>query len=147
MSRSLNKNSNQCLSAYGNNGGFSLVAVIFIIVVLASAVVFLQRISNVSVATNNLAMQGARAWQAAEAGAEWGVYRVTTGGCPAASTTFSLTEQSLTGFDVTVDCTSTTYTESGATVTMYFIDVFARSGTLGTTPDYVSRRISLVVEG
>ena len=130
--------------------GFSLVAVIFIITVLALAVVFIQRISNVAVATNSLAMQGARAWQAAEAGAEWGIYKVTTtGSCPAASTNFSLSEQSLSGFDITVDCVSSgaSYSEEGATVTLFFIDVFARSGTLGTTSEYASRRISLTVEG
>ncbi|PCJ49039.1 MAG: pilus assembly protein MshP [Gammaproteobacteria bacterium] len=127
--------------------GFSLVAVIFLVTVLATGVVFIQRISNVSVATNNLAMQGARAWQAAQAGAEWGVYQVTTGGCPAASTSFNLTEQSLTGFEVTVTCNSTIYTEQGLSVTMYFLEVFASSGVLGSTPDYVSRKISLVVEG
>jgi len=136
-----------CLSKYQSTKGFSLVAVIFIIVVLAVAVVFIQRISSVSVATNNLAMQGARAWQAADAGAEWGIYQVTNGGCPAASSTFALSEQSLNGFTVTVDCISNTYTESGVTITMYYLNVFARSGTLGTTPDYASRRISLTIEG
>jgi len=129
--------------------GFSLVAVIFVITILAVAVVFIQRISNVAVATNNMAMQGARAWQAAEAGAEWGIYQVLNGGCPAASTSFSLTEQSLSGFDVTVACTSSgaSYTEQGVTVTLYFLEVFAKSGTLGTTPDYASRKITLTVEG
>lgn len=127
--------------------GFSLVAVIFIITILAVAVVFIQRISNVSVATNNLAMQGARAWQAVEAGTEWGIYRVTTGGCPAPSSTFSLTEQSLNGFEVTVNCSSIVYIEQGVNVTLYFMEIFAKSGTLGTTPDYVSRRITLTVEG
>jgi len=127
--------------------GFSLVAVIFIITVLAVAVVFLQRITNVSVATNNLAMQGSRAWQAVEAGSEWGIYQVTQGGCPAASTIFSLTEQSLKGFDVTVGCTSSIHAEEGANITLYFLEVFAESGTLGTSPDYVSRKVSLIVEG
>ncbi len=128
-----------------NSQGFTLVAVIFIITVLAVAVVFLQRISNVSVATNVLAMQGARAMQAAQAGAEWGIYQATQGSC-VASTTFSLTEQSLDGFDVTVDCTSQTYTEQSISVTMYYLEVSAEYGTLGTTPEYASRKISLIVE-
>ena len=129
--------------------GFSLVAVIFIITVLALAVVFIQRISNVAVASNNLSMQGARAWQAAQAGAEWGIYQATTVGCPAASTTFTLTEQSLSGFGVTVECTSSgaDYTEQGEVITLYFIDVLAESGTFGATAEYVSRKITLTVEG
>lgn len=127
--------------------GFSLVAVIFLITILAVAVVFIQRISNVAVATNNLAMQGARAWQAAEAGAEWGIYHVTTGGCPAASSSFTLNEESLAGFEVTVLCSTNSYTEEGVTVNMYFLEVFARFGVLGITPDYASRRITLTIEG
>ena len=138
---------NRLITQQKQSQGFSLVAVIFIITILAGAVVFIQRISNVSVATNNLAMQGARAWQAAEAGSEWGIYQVTNGGCPAATSTFSLTEQSLIGFDVTVNCSSNSYTEESGTVTMYFLEIFAKSGTLGITPEYVSRKISLIVEG
>ncbi len=129
-----------------NSQGFTLVAVIFIITVLAVAVVFLQRISNVSVATNVLAMQGARAMQAAQAGAEWGIYQATQGSC-VASTTFSLTEQSLNDFEVTVGCTSQTYTEQSVSVIIYFLEVSAEYGTLGTTPEYASRKISLTVEG
>jgi len=126
--------------------GFSLVAVIFLITVLATAVVFIQRISSVSVATTTLAMQGARAWQAAQAGAEWGIYKVINGGCPTSPSTFILSEQSLSGFNVSVSCTSQSYTEVGLTVTMYYLDVLAESGTFGTSPDYVSRKITLTVE-
>lgn len=126
--------------------GISLVAVIFIITVLALAVVFMQRLSNVGVATNTLGIQGARAWQAAQAGAEWGVYRVINGGCPAASSNFNLTETALNGFSVQVDCSSDTFTEQGATVTLYRLDVIATYGTVGVTPDFASRRISLTVE-
>jgi MSHA biogenesis protein MshP len=126
--------------------GFSLVAVIFLVTVLALGVVFIQRISNVSVATTTLAMQGARAWQAAQAGAEWGIYNVINGGCPAASSSFSLSEQSLSGFNITVNCTTRDYTEVGTTVTMYYLDVLAESGSLGTSPNYVSRKITLTVE-
>jgi MSHA biogenesis protein MshP len=128
------------------NKGFSLVAVIFLVTVLATAVVFIQRISNVAVATNSLAMQGSRAWQAVEDGVEWGIYSVTTAGCPASSTTFSLSEESLAGFEVTVACSSTVYPEQGLSVTMYYLDVFAKSGTLGSSPDYASRKVSLIVE-
>jgi len=58
-----------------------------------------------------------------------------------------LTEQSLSGFDVTVDCTSQTFTEQSDTVTMYYLEVFSEYGTLGTTPEYASRKITLTVEG
>jgi len=131
---------------FNKQQGISLVAVIFLITVLALAVVFLQRISSVSVATNNLNIQGARAWQAAEAGAEWGIYQVLNGGCPAATNNFNLSEGALTGFRVQVTCNSTTFNEQGGTVTLYFLNIFAQYGTFGTSPDYTSRRLSLTVE-
>ena len=137
------------LTPKSNQHGFSLVAVIFLVTVLATGVVFIQRISNVSVATTTLAMQGARAWQAAQAGAEWGIYKVTNGGCPAASSTFSLSEQSLSGFNITVSCSDSSadnYQEAGVTVTLFYLEVLAESGVLGTSPDYVSRKITLTVE-
>ena len=133
-------------AAKSRQQGFSLVAVIFLVTVLALGVVFIQRISNVSVATTTLAMQGARAWQAAQAGAEWGIYNATNGSCAVAPSTFALAEQSLSGFNITVSCTTRDYTEAGATVTMYYLDVLAEYGTLGTSPDYVSRKITLTVE-
>ena len=126
--------------------GISLVAVIFLLTVLAVAVIFIQRLLSVSVATNNLSLQGARAWQAAQAGAEWGAFQVLNGGCPAASSNLTLSEQALSGFSVQVTCSSNSYSEDGATVTLYTIDVISEFGTLGTTPEYASRRISLTVE-
>ena len=126
--------------------GVSLVAVIFLITVLALSIVFMQRLANVSIATNNLGIQGARAWQAAQAGAEWGVYQVLNGGCPGASTTFNLTEQALNGFSVTVACSASAYTEEAAAITLYQLDVIASYGSVGVTPDFASRRISLTVE-
>ena len=125
---------------------FSLVAVVFLITVLAVAIVFIQRLLSVSVATNNLALQGTRAWMAAQAGAEWGVFQVVNSGCPAPSSNFNLTEGALTGFSVQVDCSSASYTEEGSTVTLYNLDIFAEFGSLGTTAEYASRRISLTVE-
>ena len=134
------------MSNHKKQKGISLVAVVFLLTVLAVAVIFIQRLLSVSVATNNLALQGARAWQAAQAGSEWGIYQVLNSGCPAASTNLTLTESSLSGFVVTVDCSSTAFTEEGQSVTLYNLDVVAEFGTLGTNPEYASRRISLTVE-
>ena len=134
------------MTSRNKQAGVSLVAVIFILTVLALSVVFMQRLSNVSVATNNFGIQGARAWQAAQAGAEWGVFQVLNSGCPGASTTFNLSEGALTGFSVTVNCQADSYTEEGNTVTLYRLDVISAFGTVGVTPDFASRRIQLTVE-
>ena len=126
--------------------GVSLVAAIFVITVLAVAVVFIQRLLSVSVATNNLALQGARAWQAAQAGAEWGIYRAIVDGSCVSSSTLNLTEGALNGFAVTVGCSSQSYTEEGSTVTIYNLSVVSEFGTLGATPEYASMRMNLILE-
>jgi len=119
--------------------GFALVAAIFLIVVLASLGVFIVRISAVQHQTVNIALLGARAFEAAVAGMEWGAFQaLDSGACT--STTLNLTEGGLAGFDVDVTCSSSAHTESGNVYNLYLIDVEARNGVYGT-PDYVSRRV------
>ena len=119
--------------------GFALVAAIFLIVVLASLGVFIVRISAVQHQTVNIALLGARAFEAAVAGMEWGAFQaLDSASCT--STTLNLTEGGLAGFDVDVTCSSSAHTESGNVYNLYLIDVEARNGVYGT-PDYVSRRV------
>ena len=123
----------------GGQRGFALIAAIFLIVVLASLGVFMVRVSGVQNQTVNIALLGARAFEAAVAGMEWGAFQaLDSGACT--STTLNLTEGGLTGFDVDVTCSSSAHTESGNTYTLFLIDVEARNGVYGT-PDYVSRRM------
>jgi len=123
----------------GGQRGFALVAAIFLIVVLASLGVVIVRISGVQQHTVNIALLGARAFEAAVAGMEWGAFQaLDSGACT--STTLNLTEGGLTGFDVDVTCSSSAHTESGNVYNLYLIDAEARYGVYGT-PDYVSRRM------
>ncbi len=119
--------------------GFSLVAAIFLMVVLTSMGVFIVRVSGMQHQTVNVALLGTRAFQAARAGAEWGAFHaLDSGACTA--TTLTLTEGGLNGFDVDVTCSSSSHTERGNAYDVYVIDVEARAGVYGT-PDYVSRRM------
>jgi len=123
----------------GGQRGFALVAAIFLIVVLASLGVFIVRVSGVQQQTVNVALLGARAFEAAVAGMEWGAFQaLDSGACT--TTTLNLTEGGLAGFDVDVTCSSSAHTESGNVYNLYLIDVEARNGVYGT-PDYVSRRM------
>jgi MSHA biogenesis protein MshP len=123
----------------GGQRGFALVAAIFLIVVLASLGVFIVRVSAVQQQTVNIALLGARAFEAAVAGMEWGAFQaLDSGACT--STTLNLTEGGLAGFDVDVTCSSSAHTESGNVYNLYLIDAEARNGVYGT-PDYVSRRM------
>lgn len=56
--------------------GFVLPSAIFLLVILASLAAFLVHISTTQNMTSAQDIQGARAYQAARAGIEWGLYRV-----------------------------------------------------------------------
>lgn len=119
--------------------GFSLVAALFLIVVLAGLAAAAVRavVSHQHMA--NLALIGARGLEAARTGIEWGGYRALVGGV-CAGATLNLTEGALAGFTVQVACSATAHTEAGAPVNIYTITAFAQAGTYGQ-PDYVSRRV------
>ena len=88
--------------------GFSIVTAIFLLVVLSALGVALLSISTMQHAESALDVQGARAYQAARAGMEWGVYqqRINHAPCVGASNSFALPANSaLSGFSVTVRCT------------------------------------------
>ena len=123
----------------GGQRGFALVAAIFLLVVLASLGVYIVRISGVQQQTVNVALLGARAFEAAVSGMEWGAFQALDSGT-CTTTTLNLTEGGLAGFDVDVTCSSSAHTEAGNVYNLYLIDVEARNGVYGT-PDYVSRRM------
>ncbi len=131
--------------------GFTLVAAIFIIVVLATLVGYMVSLSGTQRATSLLALQGARAYEGARSGIEWGIQQAfTTPGtmCSAAPgstpTTFALNGPGLTGFSVTVSCDFTTHTEKSTSVSVYHLVALASYGAYGS-PDYVSRQLEATV--
>jgi MSHA biogenesis protein MshP len=89
--------------------GFSLVSAIFLLVVLSglgAAIVYVSSVQHVSSA---LDVQGARAYQAARAGVEWGLYqelRLSGGTCAdTPGTSFTMPAgTTLSAFTVTVIC-------------------------------------------
>ncbi len=116
---------------------------IFLLVVLSSLGVYIVRVSGVQQQTVNVTLLGARAFQAARAGIEWGAYRaINASSCT--TTTLNLTEGGLNGFDVDVTCSSSSHTETGNTYNVFVLDVEASAGVYGM-PDYVSRRMQASV--
>lgn len=121
--------------------GISLVAAVFLLVVLAALGVFAVRIATMQQQTVTSGARSAEALHAAKAGAAWAAYRAMgSGWC--AGATLNLTEGAAAGFDVTVQCTPSVHLEGTATVDVYVIDVLAESGVYGG-PDYVSRRLQI----
>jgi MSHA biogenesis protein MshP len=131
----------------GRQRGFSIVSAIFLLVVLSALGAFMVTFSTVQHTTSAQDIQGARAYQAARAGMEWGVYQVLqNGGACAAATSLSLSG-ALSGFNVNVQCIApagSPYTEGESTVHLYQITSTATSGTLGSV-GYVERQLQATV--
>jgi MSHA biogenesis protein MshP len=93
------------LKTTSGRGGFALVTAIFLLVVLAGLGAAVVNISTMQHTSSALDLQGARAYQAARAGIEWGVYRQLIDSSCAAPTSFALPAASFGEFAVTVSCT------------------------------------------
>jgi MSHA biogenesis protein MshP len=122
-----------------SSAGFSLVAALFLIVVVAALGAFAVRIGANQQQTTNLSLLTTRALSAANSGIEFGAYQALyASSC--VSVTLNLAEAGLTGFTVNVTCASTPHTESGVAINVYRIDATATLGAYGM-PDYVSRHV------
>jgi MSHA biogenesis protein MshP len=88
------------------SAGVGLVTAIFLLVVLAGLGVAMVTIFTSQQQSSNLDVQGARAYQAARAGIEWGLFQQLRNGSCNDATSFRLPAGSaLAGFAVTVQCT------------------------------------------
>ncbi len=134
--------------------GFSIITAIFLIVVLAAFGAFavsMFRVQQTSAALDEL---GSRAYQAAQAGIEWGAWQVLQGpGTCAAATGNLALPGSLSGFTATVTCASTSHTEAGNPVTIYQLTATACNQPAAGAcpnpapgPDYVERQVQGAME-
>lgn len=90
--------------------GFGYIAAIVIVVVLAMLGVAAARLTSTSQTGASQDVLSQRAWQAARAGTEWGLYQaLRLGNCSAAPVTLNLRNQN--GFAVTVTCTEFAFQE------------------------------------
>lgn len=108
--------------------GFAIVSAIFILVVLAALGAFIVNISTTQHIGSALDVQGVRAYQAARAGIEWGVFQVqssngfdyanpNTRTCPAAATSsFAPAGTTLSSFTITVTCNVTADANNGPSI-------------------------------
>jgi MSHA biogenesis protein MshP len=99
--------------------GFAIVSAIFILVVLAALGAFIVTVFGNQQAGSALDVLGVRAYQAARAGIEWGLYKQlqTVPASCAATSSFTPAAPSLSGFAVTVICTASVPACGGSAVT------------------------------
>lgn len=128
--------------------GFTLVSAIFLLVVIAALGAFAVTVSTTQHQTSAMDVQGARAYQAARAGIEWGVYQALRGGAfrvtceaGAASQPLGALPGTLAGFAVVVQCTHDSAAEDDKTVHMYRLTSTATQGTPATA-NYIERQLS-----
>lgn len=142
-------------TAYKIQHGFSLVSAIFLLVVIAALGVFAVTLSTTQQQSAALDVLGARAYQASRAGIEWGAYQALPNsavpGGFAANCRVGATSQvvaplpnTLSGFNVNVQCASTAHSEASATVTVYQLTSTATQGT-AATPNYIERQMQVTI--
>jgi MSHA biogenesis protein MshP len=137
-----------------HQAGFGIIAAIVILVLLGGLGAALARLGTGQLANSSQDLSGARVWQTARAGIEWGLYQALRSDSCVASTTLSFTSEQ--GYTVTVSCTKKTFNEGEAGTplaalvkTIYSIDALAcnasscPNATMAATPDYVERRLSV----
>ena len=136
--------------------GVGLVTAIFLLVVIAGLAAAMVTVFTTQQAGSQLDQQGTRAYQAARAGIEWGLFRATQANSCAATSSFALPPSStLAGFTVTVTCTATPGPGGDVATTTRLIRAIACnqpvSGACSVNPspdprnnlDFVQRRIEV----
>ncbi|HVC50064.1 MAG TPA: hypothetical protein VND43_07895 [Burkholderiales bacterium] len=126
-----------------HQAGFGLALAVFILVILASLGAYLALVVPTQASENGQAFQTERAYQAARAGMEWGLYQVMRRNLCAASQSISMAPD-MPGFSVMVTCQETTAQESGQTVTFATLTSTASYGISGQQ-DYVEREVQATV--
>jgi MSHA biogenesis protein MshP len=119
--------------------GISVIAGIFLLLlmaVLAAVMVSLVSTSNVNMATD---IAGARAYQAARAGAEWGMFQLDPNAQNAGLPNCVNGGPAIPGYGVAVTCAAQDYTEAGRQIRIYWITSVA-------TAAGIERRIEATVE-
>lgn len=136
--------------------GFSLVSAIFLLVVIAALGTFAVTLSTTQQQSSALDVMGARAYQAARAGIEWGAYQVlpnsaVPGGfaasCRAGATSQVLAAlpNTLADFNVNVGCNATAHSDAAATVNIYQLTATATTQGASAVPGYVERQMTVTI--
>ena len=137
--------------------GFALVAALFVMVIIAVVVATMSRLSVTQNSSLDLAVQQARAYQAARAGLEWGLHQLmlesNAGVCPVGNV--SLAGSGLDDFSVSVACVklpcatptcAQTYSEGTRAFNLYRLTATAANGSPDSRVDYAWRRLEVTVE-
>jgi MSHA biogenesis protein MshP len=121
--------------------GFGLVAALFLIVVVAGVVAAMARLAITQHSTTSLALQQARAYQAARAGLEWGIPWALDGHCSASSVSRTF---ELDGYVVRVKCGPGVPSATGPSELIPITSTAEYS--VPGSPDHVYRQLEAALE-
>ena len=122
--------------------GITLVGAIFVLIIVSLLGQYLIKITGVQRQTSIMTLQNARAYQAANTGIEWGIFRVVNDANCVASTELA---PNIGNFTTTVLCNAVgTYNEDGTEVTIFQITAESEYGSYGQI-DYVSRELETII--
>lgn len=147
-------------------GGVSIIAAIFLLLLFAAIAAFMVSMTSTANVTSAQDVQGARAYQAAQAGAEWGLFQLDPNGAAAALPgCFAAATPAIPGFTVNVVCTvfpnaapapnctapspiaEFCYQEAGRQVRVYrIVATAAVAGIPAGSPAAVEREVRVTVE-
>ena len=138
------------------NRGFAMPVIVGLIAVFAAILgVALVNLSAGQQVGFGLDLQGVRAYHAARAGAEWGMYHVLRpgfGGCAGINGRTVVFGDNLTGFRATLACRASLHEEGGGNVTLFAITSTACNDgadcTVAPSPPpltYVNRQVRVTV--
>ncbi len=135
--------------------GFVLPAAIFLLVVLGGLAGWMVQLTQATHAQDALAIEGERAYRAAEAGLEAGIYAARQPTPVCATLTLNQFSDQLSRFTAFVTCTDTLVNEGGSNFHIYQITSIAcnqpDSGVCPndtpTLPEYAERQMRAIVEG
>lgn len=130
--------------------GFVIIAAIFLLVVIAAIGGFMLTIGTLGNTASGLDVEGAKAYQAARAGIEWGVYQKLRNSTCGGTTSFT-PGGTLSAYTVTVTSTATDYSEitaSTGSICGIVSTACNRSGSCPGTPgdNYVERQLQVSVD-
>jgi MSHA biogenesis protein MshP len=129
--------------------GFAAIAAIFLVVLLAALGSFMVSFSNTQQITAAQDLAGSRAYWAARGGLEMVIVaaRANPTICPnTTSTAIASPPAPIDGFTIQINCSANSYTDGGATRTIFRFESIARSpGSVGSI-GYTERSISASLE-
>ena len=136
--------------------GFAIASAIFLLVVLSLMAAFIVNVTTHQQSGHMADLRGTRAYQAARAGIEWGLYNHLRNNLCVASSSFS-PSGNLAEFTVTVECLpagAAATNENGAALTVRRIVATACNQPTGAAPgvcppaapgnNYVERQLAVV---